>query len=261
MGSLGAMQGLGADRYATRAVSERRRRQRASSCRRASRAASPTPGTLGDVVYQLVGGLRSRHGLRRRADVSSAAHRRPLHARHDGRPRGEPPPRRDDHQGSPELPARRLAPWRATTRVPPSPGRAASRGIHVSRRNEYPGSRRDHQGGRPSRHMWYPVRSGDSATPISYDRAVNVGDQLRILIDDLLGDDARRALIAYHRLVADELPGIEQCVGYASPAVTAGRGRDWPTPRSQPPGGAEAVRGAGADSPNRSSSRGAAPRG
>jgi hypothetical protein len=39
---------------------------------------------------------------------------------------------------------------------------------------------------------------------------VNVGDQLHLLIDDLLGDDPRRALIAYHRLVDAELPWIEQ---------------------------------------------------
>jgi hypothetical protein len=41
---------------------------------------------------------------------------------------------------------------------------------------------------------------------------MNVGDQLHIIVEDLLGDDARRALIAYHRLVGDELPWIEQRV-------------------------------------------------
>ena len=41
---------------------------------------------------------------------------------------------------------------------------------------------------------------------------MNVGDQLHILIEDLLGDEARPALIAYRRLVEDELPWIEQRV-------------------------------------------------
>ena len=39
-----------------------------------------------------------------------------------------------------------------------------------------------------------------------------MGDQLHIIVEDWLGDDARRALIAYHRLVDDELPWIEQRV-------------------------------------------------
>ena len=43
MGSLGAMQGLGADRYATRPVERRRRGHAASSCPRASRVACRTP--------------------------------------------------------------------------------------------------------------------------------------------------------------------------------------------------------------------------
>ena len=61
MGSMGAMQGLGADRYAT-AQSERRARPHASWCRKASKGGSPTPARLSDVMYQLVGGLRSGMG-------------------------------------------------------------------------------------------------------------------------------------------------------------------------------------------------------
>ena len=64
MGSLGAMQGLGADRYASR---RRRRiepsaRPPASSCRRASRGGCPTPAASATSSYQLVGGLRSGMG-------------------------------------------------------------------------------------------------------------------------------------------------------------------------------------------------------
>jgi IMP dehydrogenase len=64
MGSLGAMQGLGADRYATGQSSE------PSGVGAASRKLVPEgiegrvayAGPLGDVVYQLVGGLRSGMG-------------------------------------------------------------------------------------------------------------------------------------------------------------------------------------------------------
>jgi hypothetical protein len=54
---------------------------------------------------------------------------------------------------------------------------------------------------------------------------MNVRDQLHMLIEDLLGDDARRALIAYHRLVGDELPWIEQRV------VGLARRDGWPWAR------------------------------
>ena len=80
MGSMGAMQGHGADRYASGQSSTPGAAPSApaatSSCRRASRAGCRTPAALGDVVYQLVGGLRSRHGLRRRRDARRPAHRR-----------------------------------------------------------------------------------------------------------------------------------------------------------------------------------------
>ena len=60
MGSLGAMQGLGADRYATA------QSQVAGQSRKlvpeGIEGRVPYAGTLGDVVYQLVGGLRSGMG-------------------------------------------------------------------------------------------------------------------------------------------------------------------------------------------------------
>jgi IMP dehydrogenase len=63
MGSLGAMQGLGADRYATAQVDKS---QVAGQSRKlvpeGIEGRVPYAGTLGDVVYQLVGGLRSGMG-------------------------------------------------------------------------------------------------------------------------------------------------------------------------------------------------------
>jgi IMP dehydrogenase len=65
MGSMGAMQGLGADRYAT-AQSADGRSELATSSRKlvpeGIEGRVPYAGTLGDVVYQLVGGLRSGMG-------------------------------------------------------------------------------------------------------------------------------------------------------------------------------------------------------
>jgi IMP dehydrogenase len=60
MGSLGAMQGLGADRYAT-AQSEVAGQSR-KLVPEGIEGRVPYAGTLGDVVYQLVGGLRSGMG-------------------------------------------------------------------------------------------------------------------------------------------------------------------------------------------------------
>jgi IMP dehydrogenase len=60
MGSLGAMQGLGADRYAT-AQSEVAGQTR-KLVPEGIEGRVPYAGTLGDVVYQLVGGLRSGMG-------------------------------------------------------------------------------------------------------------------------------------------------------------------------------------------------------
>ena len=71
MGSIGAMQGLGADRYAS--AQSRSARRAASWCRRASRGASPTPAPLSEVVYQLVGGLRSGMGYAGAATSSRCA--------------------------------------------------------------------------------------------------------------------------------------------------------------------------------------------
>jgi IMP dehydrogenase len=71
MGSIGAMQGLGADRYATA--------QSKSPTAQATRKLVPEgiegrvayAGTLGDVIYQLVGGLRSGMGYAGAATLDS----------------------------------------------------------------------------------------------------------------------------------------------------------------------------------------------
>jgi IMP dehydrogenase len=64
MGSIGAMQGLGADRYATRQAAEREAGGTGGNklVPEGIEGRVPYAGPLGDVVYQLVGGLRSGMG-------------------------------------------------------------------------------------------------------------------------------------------------------------------------------------------------------
>ncbi|MCU1387693.1 MAG: hypothetical protein JWL72_1031 [Ilumatobacteraceae bacterium] len=50
---------------------------------------------------------------------------------------------------------------------------------------------------------------------------MSVRDDLVRIIDDVLGDDPRTALLAYHRLTAHELPWLEQRV------VMHARANDW----------------------------------
>ncbi len=77
MGSMGAMQGLGADRYASAQSSSTNTRNTAVGA--ATRKLVPEgiegrvayAGTLGDVVYQLVGGLRSGMGYAGAATLES----------------------------------------------------------------------------------------------------------------------------------------------------------------------------------------------
>ena len=102
MGSMGAMQGLGADRYATaqggrcgdaqaRAGGHRRPRRLR---RNLERRDLPTRRRAAQ-----------RHGLRRRGHPGGTA-LGALHEGDDGGPRREPSPRRDHHEGSAELPTR-----------------------------------------------------------------------------------------------------------------------------------------------------------
>ena len=50
---------------------------------------------------------------------------------------------------------------------------------------------------------------------------VNTQNQLVCLVEDALGDDPRKALIAYRKLTAEQLPWIEQRV------VMLARQQDW----------------------------------
>lgn len=61
MGSLGAMQGHGADRYAS-ALADNTRSERDKLVPEGVEGQVPYKGTLGDVVYQMMGGLRSGMG-------------------------------------------------------------------------------------------------------------------------------------------------------------------------------------------------------
>jgi IMP dehydrogenase len=71
MGSLGAMQGLGADRYATAQNGEQSSVAKSSNklVPEGIEGRVPYAGPLGDTVYQLVGGLRSGMGYAGAADL------------------------------------------------------------------------------------------------------------------------------------------------------------------------------------------------
>ena len=78
-------------------------------------------GPLANVVYQLVGGLRAAMGYCGAADRRRAPGPGPLRPHHRRRPAREPPPRRHDHQGSPQL--RHLGLTRGETWAGSSPSR------------------------------------------------------------------------------------------------------------------------------------------
>ena len=71
MGSMGAMQGLGADRYASAQSSASARPTPQAGARGHRGPRRRTPAPLGEVVYQLVGGLRSGMGYAGAATLES----------------------------------------------------------------------------------------------------------------------------------------------------------------------------------------------
>ena len=102
MGSLGAMSD-GQPRPLLPGATSRRPR---SSCPRASRGACRTAAASQSSIHQLLGGLRAGMGYCGAAEPRRAAPEGALHAHLERGPPGEPRPRRDHHQGSPELPDR-----------------------------------------------------------------------------------------------------------------------------------------------------------
>ena len=93
MGSMGAMQGLGADRYAT-AQSAGGQSELAGTSRKlvpeGIEGRVPYAGTLGDVVYQLVGGLRSGMGYAGAPTLDQLRHARFMRVTTAGRNESHP---------------------------------------------------------------------------------------------------------------------------------------------------------------------------
>jgi IMP dehydrogenase len=88
MGSLGAMQGLGADRYATAQSSVAGQSRKLVPEGIEGRV--PYAGTLGDVVYQLVGGLRSGMGYAGAATLQALQQARFMRVTTAGREESHP---------------------------------------------------------------------------------------------------------------------------------------------------------------------------
>ena len=109
MGSIGAMRRGSRDRYfqddfeleSGRAA--RRQGHGRSWCPRASKGRVPHKGSIAVVIHQLVGGLRAGMGYCGARRFRSCSATRSSFASPRRRPR-EPRPRRDDHEGSAELP-------------------------------------------------------------------------------------------------------------------------------------------------------------
>ena len=105
MGSIGAMRRGSRDRYFqdefdldSAAAAPR------SSCRKASKGASPTRAASPAMIHQLVGGLRAGMGYCGCATIAELQRDAQADSHHAGRRPREPRPRRRDHEGSAELP-------------------------------------------------------------------------------------------------------------------------------------------------------------
>ena len=99
MGSIGAMEAGSADRYAQEGL------LRGKTVPEGIEGQVPYKGSLGSLVEQLVGGLRSGMGYCGVANIQELQERSQLRAHHRGGPARKPRSRRDHHQGSPELSA------------------------------------------------------------------------------------------------------------------------------------------------------------
>ena len=103
MGSMSAMQDGSADRYFQEGeLSSKKLVPEGIEGR------VPYKGPVSDVLYQMVGGLAERHGVRRLRDRRRASHADGVRPRELGRAARVAPARRDDHEGSAQLQCLRL---------------------------------------------------------------------------------------------------------------------------------------------------------
>ena len=98
MGSLAAMQDGSADRYF-----QEGELSPSKMVPEGHRGTGAVRGPVADVLFQMVGGLRSGMGYCGVATIDAAAARRRADPDHRGRPARVAPARRDDYAGSAEL--------------------------------------------------------------------------------------------------------------------------------------------------------------
>ena len=101
MGSIGAMARGSADRYFQQEVE--------SSLKLVPEGIEgrvPYKGPVGNIIHQLVGGLRAAMGYTGNATIARHADQLPVPAHHRRRPAREPRARRRDHARGAELPQR-----------------------------------------------------------------------------------------------------------------------------------------------------------
>ena len=109
MGSIGAMRKGSRDRYfqddfELESGTSPRARASEKLVPEGIEGRVPHKGSIAMVVHQLVGGLRAGMGYCGAPTIPGPAARRAVHPHHQRRLPREPRPRRDDHEGSPELP-------------------------------------------------------------------------------------------------------------------------------------------------------------
>jgi len=103
MGSVGALQGYGRDRYGSGQGGEGRK-----LVPEGVEGMVPFKGTLHDFVYQLIGGVRSGMGYAAGSFPGRSAHPHPPDAHHQRRADRKPPTRCHHHPRGAQLPARRM---------------------------------------------------------------------------------------------------------------------------------------------------------
>ena len=104
MGSIGAMARGSADRYFQQEVDDTLK-----LVPEGIEGRVPYKGPVGNIIHQLVGGLRAAMGYTGNGTIAEMQQNCHVPAHHRRRPARKPRPRRRDHAGSAELPRRHVA--------------------------------------------------------------------------------------------------------------------------------------------------------
>ncbi len=218
MGSLGAMARGSADRYFQQEV-----RETLKLVPEGVEGRVPYKGPAGNVIHQLVGGLRAAMGYTGNATHRRHAEELPLPAHHQRRPARKPCPRRAGHPRSAELPAGYVDPRRQTAGRDRAAGGDATATAPADRVSAAFFRARRYIGGQDRRAVL--DRAYARAAPAR--RARLVAGSRRARGDSMLPPDRERA-----RMIARTGPGrwLGSAIASPAPSMAASTAR----PRSIP---------------------------